>query len=71
MKAEQLVKKFNTQIDKIYDILDELSTLLELEVDDDTLGEMSVAFREQIELALSENNDCTANDIVEYIRENL
>lgn len=71
MKAESLLKKFNTHIDKIYDILDEISALLEIDVEDDTLAEMSVTFREQMELALSENDECNSNDIVDYIREGL
>jgi len=71
MKKETLLKKFNTQIDKIQDCIDEISNLLEIENDDDELSEMSVTFREQIETCLSENEECTVNDIVEYIRENL
>jgi uncharacterized membrane protein YheB (UPF0754 family) len=71
MKKETLLKKFNTQIDKIQDCIDEISNLLEIENDDDELSEMSVTFREQIETCLSENEECNVNDIVEYIRENL
>jgi hypothetical protein len=71
MKKETLIKKFNAQIDKIQDCIDEISTLLEIENDDDELSEMSVTFREQLETCLSDNEECNANDIVEYIRENL
>lgn len=71
MKKEALLKKFNAQIDKIQDCIDEISNLLEIENDDDELSEMSVTFREQIETCLSENEECNVNDIVEYIRENL
>lgn len=71
MKKEALLKKFNAQIDKIQDCIDEISTLLEIENDDDELSEMSVTFREQVETCLSDNEECNFNDIVEYIRENL
>ena len=71
MKKEALLKKFNAQIDKIQDCIDEISTLLEIENDDDELSEMSVTFREQVETCLCDNEECNFNDIVEYIRENL
>ena len=71
MKKETLLKKFNAQIDKIQDSIDEISNLLEIENDDDELSEMSVTFREQIETCLADNDECNVNDIVEYIRENL
>jgi hypothetical protein len=71
MKKETLLKKFNAQIDKIQDCIDEISNLLEIENDDDELSEMSVTFREQIETCLTDNDECNVNDIVEYIRENL
>lgn len=71
MKKETLLKKFNAQIDKIQDCIDEISNLLEIENDDDELSEMSVTFREQIETCLTDNDECNVNDIIEYIRENL
>ncbi len=71
MKKEVLLKKFNAQIDKIQDCIDEISNLLEIENDDDELSEMSVTFREQVETCLGDNEECNYNDIVEYIRENL
>ena len=71
MKKEVLLKKFNAQIDKIHDCIDEISNLLEIENDDDELSEMSVIFREQLEACLSDNEECSSNNIVEYIRENL
>lgn len=71
MKKETLIKKLEAQYDKIQDALDEISTLLEIDSDDDELSEMSVCFREQIDACISENEECNYSDIVEYIRENL
>lgn len=71
MKKETLLKKLENHFDKIQEQLDEISTLLEIDMDDDDLAEMSVCFREQIETCIAENEECTYNDIIEYIRENL
>lgn len=71
MKKETLLKKLNTHFDKIHEQLDEISTLLEIDMDDDELAEMSVCFREQVETCISDNDECSFNDIIEYIRENL
>jgi hypothetical protein len=71
MKKETLLKKLESHFDKIQEQLDEISTLLEIDMDDDDLAEMSVCFREQIEACIAENDECTYNDIIEYIRENL
>ena len=71
MKKETLLKKLETLFDKIQDNLEDISTLLEIDMDDDELAEMSVCFREQIDNCISENEECSYNDIVEYIRENL
>lgn len=71
MKKETLLKKLDGHFDKIQEQLDEISTLLEIDMDDDDLAEMSVCFREQIEMCISENEECSYNDIIEYIRENL
>jgi hypothetical protein len=71
MKKETLIKKLETHFDKIQEQLDEISTLLEIDMDDDDLAEMSVCFREQLESCIAENEECSYNDIIEYIRENL
>lgn len=71
MKKEVVLKKLESHIEKIQDTLDDISSLLELDIDDEELAEMSVAFKEQVEYAISENTDCNYNDIVDYIRENL
>jgi hypothetical protein len=71
MKKEVVLKKLESHIEKIQDTLDDISSLLELDIDDEELAEMSVTFKEQIEYAISENSDCNYNDIVDYIRENL
>jgi hypothetical protein len=71
MKKETLLKKLEALYDKIQDNLEDISTLLEIDMDDDELAEMSVRFREQIDICISENEECSYIDIVEYIRENL
>jgi len=71
MKKETLLKKLETQHDKILEALDEISTLLEIDMDDDELAEMSVCFREQLDNCIAENDECNYNDIIEYIRENI
>lgn len=71
MKKETLLKKLENHFDKIQEQLDEISTLLEIDMDDDELSEMSVCFREQMEMCIAENDECNYNDIIEYIRENL
>jgi hypothetical protein len=71
MKKETLIKKLETHFDKIQEALDEISTLLEIDLDDDELSEMSVCFREQIDNCIAENEECNYNDIIDYIRENL
>jgi len=71
MKKETLIKKLETHFDKIQESLDEISTLLEIDMDDDDLAEMSVCFIEQLESCIAENEECSYNDIIEYIRENL
>ena len=71
MKKETLLKKLEALYDKIQDNLEDISTLLEIDMDDDELAEMSVRFREQIDICISENEECNYIDIVEYIRENL
>lgn len=71
MKKEVVLRKLESHIEKIQDTLDEISSLLELDIDDEELAEMSVTFKEQLEYAISENTECNYNDIVDYIRENL
>ena len=71
MKKETLLKKLEACIEKIEDQIENISTLLEIDSDDDELAEMSVLFREKLDEALVENEECNINDIYEYIRENL
>lgn len=71
MKKETLLKKLELHFEKIQDALEEISTLLEIDMDDDNLAEMSVCFREQIDTCIAENEECNYINIVEYIRENL
>lgn len=71
MKKETLLKKLDLHFNKIQDTLEDISTLLEIDMEDDELAEMSVCFREQIDTCLSENEECSYIDIIEYIRENL
>jgi hypothetical protein len=70
MKKEALKRKLDGHVEKIYDALDAISNLLELDCEDEDLAEMSVCFREQIELAITDNNECTYNNITQYIDEN-
>jgi len=71
MKKETLLKKLEACIEKIEDQIENISTLLEIDSDDDELAEMSVLFREKLDEALAENDECNINDIYEYIRETL
>ena len=71
MKRETVLKKLESYFEKIQDNIENISTLLEIDCDDDELAEMSVLFREQLDYALSENEECNYNDIIEYIKENL
>lgn len=71
MKKETLLKKLESHFEKLQDTLEDISTLLEIDMDDDELAEMSVCFREQIDTCIAENEECNYTDIVEYIRENL
>ncbi len=71
MKKETLLKKLEACIEKIEDQIENISTLLEIDSDDDELAEMSVLFREKLDEALVENDECNINDIYEYIKENL
>jgi len=67
MKIDTLVKKLTDNIDKLYDTLHDISELLEIDMEDEVLAEMSVAFKEQVEQAIAENSECNYNDILEYI----
>ena len=71
MKKEILLRKLKGYIETIEDTIDNISTLLELDADDDGLAELSVTFREQLENAIGENDECTYSDIQNYIEENL
>ena len=71
MKKETLIKKLEGHFDKLHQELDEISILLEIEMEDDELSEMCVCFRGQVEACITENEECNYNNIIEYIRENL
>jgi hypothetical protein len=71
MKKEVLIKKLKQSINKIYDSIDDITTLLEVESDDDELTEMSITFRESLEDTITDNDECNINDIYNYIEENL
>ena len=45
MKKDVLLKKLDSHIEKIQDTLDDISSLLELDVDDEELAQMSVIFK--------------------------
>jgi len=69
MKKTAILKKLENHIDLIYENIDSISSLLELDLEDDTLCEMSETFRKNLEEAISENDTCNYTDIVEYINE--
>jgi hypothetical protein len=71
MKRETILKKLESYYDRIEDQLENISTLLEIDCEDDELAEMSVQFREQVEQALTDNTECSYSTIVDYIKENL
>lgn len=71
MKRESLLRKLEAHFEKLQDVLDNITSLLEIDNDDDELSEMSIIFRERLDEALLENNECNYNDIVQYIKHNL
>jgi len=70
MKKTAILKKLSQYVDNIFENLDNISTLLELDLEDDELCLLSEQFKKIIEEAISENEDCNYNDIVEYINNN-
>jgi hypothetical protein len=70
MKKTAILKKLDHHINMIYENLDNISTLLEIDLEDEVLCEMSEDFKKHIEEAISENDTSSYNDIVEYINEN-
>jgi hypothetical protein len=70
MKKSAILKKLENHINLIYENLDNISTLLEIDLEDEVLCEMSEDFKKNVEEAISENDDTSYNDIVEYINEN-
>jgi hypothetical protein len=67
MKKTAILKKLSQYVDNIFENLDNISTLLELDLEDDELCLLSEQFKKIVEEAISENEDCNYNDIVEYI----
>ena len=70
MKKSAILKKLDHHINLIYENLDYISTLLEIDLEDEVLCEMSEDFKKNVEEAISENDTSSYNDIVEYINEN-
>ena len=70
MKRTAILKKLNQYVDNIFENLDNISTLLELELEDDELSLLSEQFKKIVEEAISENEDCNYNDIINYIENN-
>ena len=71
MKKETVLKKLDSYLEKIQDQVENISTLLEIDCEDDELAELSVCFREQLEQAIHDNEECNYNNIIEYINDNL
>jgi alcohol dehydrogenase YqhD (iron-dependent ADH family) len=70
MKRTAILKKLNQYVDNIFENLDNISTLLELDLEDDELSLLSEQFKKIVEEAISENEDCNYNDIINYIENN-
>jgi hypothetical protein len=70
MKKTAILKKLNQYVDNIFENLDNISTLLELDLEDDELCLLSEQFKKIVEEAISENEDCNYDDIVNYIENN-
>lgn len=70
MKKAVLLKKLDQHIEEIYESLDNISTLLGLDVDDDDLSAMADTFRKHVEDAIEENEECSLSNIIEYINTN-
>jgi hypothetical protein len=69
MKKSAILKKLEHHVELIYENIDNICALLELDLEDDVLCEMSENFRKQLEDTITENDTCNYNDIVEYINE--
>lgn len=67
MKKTVILKKFNQYIESIFENLDNISTLLEIDLEDDELCLLSEQFKKIVEEAISENDECNYNDILSYI----
>jgi hypothetical protein len=70
MKKTAILKKLNQYVDNIFENLDNISTLLQLDLEDDELCLLSEQFKKIVEEAISENEDCNYADIVNYIENN-
>jgi hypothetical protein len=70
MKKTAILKKLNQHVDNIFENLDNISTLLQLDLEDDELCLLSEQFKKIVEEAISENEDCNYDDIVNYIENN-
>ena len=70
MKKTAILKRLNQYVDNIFENLDNISTLLELDLEDDELCLLSEQFKKIVEEAISENEDCNYDDIVNYIENN-
>jgi hypothetical protein len=70
MKKTAILKKLTQYVDNIFENLDNISTLLELDLEDDELCLLSEQFKKIVEEAISENEDCNYDDIVNYIENN-
>jgi hypothetical protein len=70
MKKSVILKKLESYKEDIYETLDNITSLLEVDLEDDILCEMSTTFKEQVEEAVLGNPECNYNDLVEYINNN-
>lgn len=67
MKKSQLLNKFNTAIDKLYDTLYDVRDVLD-KYEDEELDELAQQFVEQVELCIAEG-EVSCGDIREFLEE--
>lgn len=63
MKKQNILYKFNSYIDELYTTLDNVSDLLELDVDDEVVTDLTKTLRDNIQCILDKDVD----DIIDAI----
>lgn len=65
MKSKKILQQFQTILDQIYNNIDEITDLLELELEDEELSILVEKFRDDIQRTLDDDSE----DIIELISE--